>query len=724
MTVNKDQEYIKELFSRDGLETPESLSEDAVRAMLGNAPEADAPAGKPALPDAAPNAGVPAGNPALPEADAPVPLRPRKRRRRIITAIAACCALALISVPAVRHFTASPDMPSLSAGSDGLHHFTDARELDKVMKNLTASRDDMMLKEDGIVMDAMDAESAEESFNASAPAESAMAGDSGTTGSVPGAAGESGSSGGAAKHSETYTQVDGVDEADIVKTDGRYIYYVSGLENQVLIARAENGKASRISSAGGGNAISYIRDLYIKGDQLIVIGTAASEDPEKLSSGATCVLLYDISDRKQPKETGRYTQSGELLSSRLFGSSLCLVTNDYRYTFRRGDSLPYLSYGSGSMDKMDVEDISCFPEPSTPSYTIVGMMDITTGKASGKTVRTKAVLGGSDEIYCNGQNLYITSPVIGSDDATITQGGRTYAFGDPRVRILKVSLKNGKAKYVSTATVAGRLNNQFSMDESGGYFRIATTSIADGRDVNNLFILDENMKETGRVSGFARNEHIEAVRFIKDKAYVITYEQTDPLFIIDLSDPSNPVIEGHVKISGFSTLLVPAGENHLLGLGFSTESTEFGEATDGVKLALFDISDPSVPKVAASESFPGMYSAVQYDHKALTAIPGALRFAIPYETAGSTPETDVIIEDSGDTIIEDSEESSVRPPSEPEVPDAPTRGNGILVFSAEDGTLKVLQDLPTECSVNRCVCIGGYIYGICSDDSIEGFLMK
>ena len=199
------------------------------------------------------------------------------------------------------------------------------------------------------------------------------------------------------------------------------------------------------------------------------------------------------------------------------------------------------------------------------------------------------------------------------------------------------------------------------------------------------------MKEIGSVRNFARNEHIEAVRYIKNKAYVITYEQTDPLFIIDLSDPSHPVIEGHVKISGFSTLLVPDGENQLLGLGFSTESTEFGEATNGVKLALFDISDPSKPAVSDSQEFPGMDSQVQYDHKALLSGENGSYYAFPYEIWN-------------DDWTEDSVPRS-----------------GVLVFSTGQGKLHVLKDQQTEGDVRRCIYIGNYLYAICSDDSIEGF---
>ena len=173
---------------------------------------------------------------------------------------------------------------------------------------------------------------------------------------------------------------------------------------------------------------------------------------------------------------------------------------------------------------------------------------------------------------------------------------------------------------------------------------------------------------------------------------MITYEQVDPLFIIDLADPTDPVIEGHVKITGFSTLLVPAGEDHLLGLGFSTEELEDPEidmeATDGVKFSLFDITDPSNPTIADAKAFRGMESEVQYNHKALLVGPNASYYAIPF------------YEYSDDSDMET---------------------NGILTFKVQNGKLAGFHKYETSGSVMRCIYIGDYIYGVCDDDSIEGF---
>ena len=713
---NNDLEFLRDKFERDGLQVPDSLSADAMRQKLeaAGAPEhakADAPS--------------------LTVTTGSSDQAPRKKRwTRPLIAAAACAALVIGLIPAMHSILPEhPDDSTLISEESGsttvssgdasdLITFDSYKDLDREMKNLLASESsktdsDIMVYESS---DMADADIAAEDSPAFATGSAAEAKESGSA-STNAALGSD-----APQHSETYTQVEGIDEADIVKTDGNYIYHLSSVENQIIITKVNNGKTKRISAVSGSKAHTYIHDIYVLGDQLIVIG-ADREGPvtgiyRNNSVDSTTVSVYDISDRTDPKLQNSYSQSGSLLSSRLIGNHVCLVTNEYLYSYEKNRSLPYVSFGEGKAEKLPIADICSFPEISSPAYTVVGMIDLASDKTFRDTVRTKAVLGGSDEIYCNGENLYITatlnraSPyVIGSREAYVPD----MEAWDWQTQILKVSLAKGKVKYERSAIVDGNVNDQFSMDESNGTFKIATTSVEDGADVNNLFILDKKLNGLGACIGFARDEHIEAVRYIKDKAYVITYEQTDPLFIIDLSDPSDPVIEGHVKISGFSTLLVPADNDHLLGLGFSTETTEFGEATDGVKLALFDISDPSEPKVADSESFPHMYSTVQYDHKALLVGPNADYYAIPYEK-----EPDSWYEEEPVEIWDDAEEGDSEQIDAPE--DEPSYG--ILVFSAKGGGLRMLQDLKADENVSRCIYIGDYIYGICEDDSIEGFRMK
>ena len=246
------------------------------------------------------------------------------------------------------------------------------------------------------------------------------------------------------------------------------------------------------------------------------------------------------------------------------------------------------------------------------------------------------------------------------------------------------------------------------MDERNGYFRIATTSNRGGIDVNNLYVLDSKLKESGKVTGFARNESIKAVRYIGDKAYVITYEAIDPLFIIDLSDPADPRIEGEVMIDGFSTLLIPVSEGRLLGIGHATGDNGYGgEFESGLKLALFDISDPSEPKVLDSREFENMSSLAQFDHHALMINRDADYFAIPYEVwnySGAVSDSEVAA-DGDETFYEP--ESSY---------DA-----GVLLFRAGDKIGAADRHSLGTSAVSRCVYIGDWIYAIDGDGNAQSF---
>jgi uncharacterized secreted protein with C-terminal beta-propeller domain len=224
--------------------------------------------------------------------------------------------------------------------------------------------------------------------------------------------------------------------------------------------------------------------------------------------------------------------------------------------------------------------------------------------------------------------------------------------------------------------------------------------------VNNLYILDSDLKETGKVTGFARNESIKAVRFIGSKAYVITYEAIDPLFIIDVSDPADPRIEGEVKIDGFSTLLIPISDGRLLGIGHATGDNGYGgEYDSGLKLALFDISDPSEPKVLDSREFENMSSMAQYDHHALMVNSDAGYFAVPYEIWN-----DQIIEDE---FFEDEAVTE----SEPE----DTYETGVLLFKAGDKISSSDRHRLEGQPIYRSVFIGDWIYALDYEGNVQSF---
>ena len=660
-----DLEYIRDKFGEDGIRAPETLSKEKIGEMIADEPQTGT----------AETAGTEQA--------------PKKRGRRIAAVIAAAaCVAVLVMTPQIREIMQPGGDGQGSAGAGDasqvvteeevaaadLQEFKSYDEIKDLIEEIQPKETSLfggIMRKDvdtGEVMDdaAADAESAPVPNTAAGSAsesEIAMNNDMPTS-----AGGDEAASQGAGEHSDTYIQVEGVDEADIIKTDGKYIYHVTG-EGEVRIFSAAHGKTKAVATISQFEKDGWIQNMFLSGDRLITVGTVWDDDEDKAT-----VTTYDISDPKNPKQLNQFQQSGNVVSSRLTGGFVYLVTSDYvGYTKR---VVPYVTC-DGEYSKMGLEDIRCFPDPKTPSYVVVSAIDISSGKNA--KAKSKAVLGGSDDIYCNTENLYIA-------------GGSWQEAGNQIVtKLLKVSLNNGKPKFVAAGKVRGMIDNQFSMDEKDGYFRIATTSDRNGKDVNNLFVLDEKLEMVGEVTGFARNEHIEAVRYIGDKAYVITYETTDPLFIIDLSDPKAPEIEGEVKITGFSTLLVPMDKDHLLGIGYSTEENEWGEAVNGVKLVIFDISDPSNPKVKDSKSFRNLESQAQYDHHALlTGLPDG-GYAIPY--SGWIEKTDEYI-------------------------------GGVLTFKAED-EIKVTNRFKVEDEgVSRCIRIDDYIYALDENDAFHGFELK
>lgn len=443
---------------------------------------------------------------------------------------------------------------------------------------------------------------------------------------------------------DTYTQVDDVDEADIIKNDGEYIYYASTSRGCVKIYKPSGEDAELVSTIDDFLKVSdeysekpsdteNVYDIYVY-KNILAVNTEKYEYHNKNTDDyydadvSTLVYLYDISDVTSPKKINSFGQSGTYISSRMIGNQLYLVTNDFIYSDECKDDFDYLPYVCNGKDSekepIKLSDISYGTSPSESCYLVISIIDVENAK---KTTDTKAVFGAGTDMYCNKKNMYITM-----NEWQWNGFKDNSEHIDTKTQIVKVNFSEGDIKFTAECEVPGNTHNQFSMDEKDGNLRVATTSYNEkGNEVNNLFVLDENLNKIGEVTGFAEDESIKAVRFMGDMAYVITYEETDPLFVIDLSVPTNPQIKGEVKISGFSSLLVPVDENTLLGIGYSTHTGEFSEVTDGVKFALFDISNPQKPAVLDSYVLKYATSDAQYNHHALLVNPQAGYYAIPYQ---------------------------------------------------------------------------------------------
>ena len=424
-------------------------------------------------------------------------------------------------------------------------------------------------------------------------------------------------------HTKTNTQVDGVDEADIVKTDGKYIY--SLYNSEIRIAKADKGKLEVINTLKLERLKNNVWDeMYLTKDRLCLASVSAN----LADTTETKVLIIDISDPRNAKQIGYCSQDGYYNDSRLIGNSLYLITNHSVNVSRikKDDPETFVP---------QVNDISTEHTTSPECiriydctdleavYTVVSGYDI----QSGKLISTQSILGRCDSVYCSTKNL-ITTRYCGFD----TETGISYSVA------ARFSIDKGNIEFVADGRINGSLLNQFSMDEYNGNFRFVTTvssssvkkqiiksssdEISDvafvqssGSTSASLYILDSNLKPLGAIEDLAKGERVYSVRFMGDTAYFVTFRQTDPLFSADLSDPKNPKILGQLKIPGFSNYLFPYGNGQLLGLGM--EADEKTGATECMKLSMFDITDPANvtehSKYLIEDSY---YSPALYDHKA------------------------------------------------------------------------------------------------------------
>ena len=257
-----------------------------------------------------------------------------------------------------------------------------------------------------------------------------------------------------------------------------------------------------------------------------------------------------------------------------------------------------------------------FPDSEENSYLNIAGFNINNNEPA----NIESYLGAGEEIYSSENNLYITK-VKYEYKNNIFYG--YYDNYDVDTYIYKFKLEDSKIVYTNVGSVPGEVLNQFSMDEKDGYFRIATTDSNNWNsdtDTNNMYVLNEKLEVVGKIENLAKGEKIYSVRFMGNRAYMVTFVQTDPLFVIDLSEPTNPVVLGELKIPGYSKYLHPYDETHIIGFGENTTTNKYGGVvTDGMKMALFDVSNPSNPKELYSVDIgeKGTYSEILNNHKAL-----------------------------------------------------------------------------------------------------------
>ncbi|MDQ6420057.1 beta-propeller domain-containing protein [Paenibacillus sp. LHD-117] len=563
-------------------------------------------------------------------------------------------------------------------------------------------------------------------------------------------------------HSATNVQVEGVDEADWAKTDGDFVYQISG--NRVIITDISNPAQPKLAAVMEYTEKDgfYPQELYVDDRQLLVIGqqnlyepappvthnpgaegapvdsggvaerptvdgasgsgddgiassgSAGATSPGSSGAGATSAspgsapssgsgggsqpnpgvetapdpgidpdilidpipddkfisiyppmysrstvktFVYQLSESGKPELTRELSQEGSYVSSRKIGDALYVVTNKYNNIYPMYDTLTSKKssakdeamareeiaaavepvYGdsavSDKLQTLSLDEVRYFPNPTDNSMMLVGAVDLS---QPNQALQMSAYLGSGSTVYASEKHLYVA---IGKYEMNGDEYKQQTVFH-------KFRLDQGQVVYIGEGSVPGNLLNQFSMDEHEGYFRVALTngdmwaSGAQG-STNNVYVLDEKLSVAGKLEGLAPGERIYSVRFMGDRAYMVTFRNVDPLFVIDLSHPANPSVLGQLKIPGYSDYLHPYDENHIIGFGKETvEVPSKGMGPDetmafyqGMKIAMFDVTDVTQPKELFKEVIGdrGTGSELLYNHKALLFSKAKGLMAFPVE---------------------------------------------------------------------------------------------
>ncbi|PIN98408.1 MAG: copper amine oxidase, partial [Candidatus Diapherotrites archaeon CG10_big_fil_rev_8_21_14_0_10_31_34] len=452
-------------------------------------------------------------------------------------------------------------------------------------------------------------------------------------------------SGSTPKYSETNIQVEGVDEADIVKTDGKYIYVISN--KNLVIAEAYPAKEAKILSETDLGITP--QEIFIQGNNILVFGQTYKEirEPKSLNNGTTqkemiypdyrntsvaVIKILDATDKSSPEVKRTVEFEGSYLNSRKIEEQVYFVINsypDYYGIENDEDIIPLYadSKKDGEFEEIaKCKNIGYLPPVNPQSFITIASISMNEFDSE---IQKETVVGSAENLYASQENLYLAQteynynyfPVVTEVvDAVKGMVTDTREF----TSIHKFSLNKGKIDYLGVMKAPGTILNQFSMDEFDSHFRIATTtghvSRSGGGSSNNIYVFGNDLKLKGQLEDLAPGEKIYSARFMGKKGYLVTFKKVDPLFVIDLSNPEKPEVLGKLKIPGYSDYLHPIDETHLIGIGKDTIEAEEGEFAwyQGVKIAVFDVTDIEHPKEMYKEIIGdrGTDSFALQDHKA------------------------------------------------------------------------------------------------------------
>ena len=404
-------------------------------------------------------------------------------------------------------------------------------------------------------------------------------------------------------YSKTNIQVEGVDEADIIKTDGDYIYSLSG--NNVIITNVKD-PTNILVEATVSNGIP--NDLIIYGDKLVVIST---NEVVSYGKNNTIVGIYSLKNKEKPKLVKSFELYEPYYTTRCIDGKLYVFSKG---SLRKNNKKIVREYKEDKNTKtIKFSDIKYLKDASSGIQTLIAEVDLNN---LNKSMNLSSYLIDISNAYVSENNIYLLDydyydngpkpmDLFGIKGVIGLFESMDYSF-EKKTNIYKFSINKDRGVLYNTKTeIEGSVINQYSLDEKDENLRIAL----DGKEGTRIAILDKNLHLLGETESVEKDEIMYSSRFIGDKAYLVTYRNTDPLFVADLSDVKNPKIVGELKIPGYSTYLHPYDENHLIGIGMETEEKVNRDSQGkvisswavitGMKMSLFDVSDINSPKQIA-----------------------------------------------------------------------------------------------------------------------------
>ena len=455
-------------------------------------------------------------------------------------------------------------------------------------------------------------------------------------------------------YSSTNIQVENVDEADIIKTDGEYIYSISDFSVVITDARNANNPVivSEIETSGP-------EEILLYNEKLIIISGGKYATTE--------VEIYNIADKANPYKIKSYSVKQDYYTSRVTNDNLYIISTGY---LKEDSDDNVIAHYTEDSEKTDIgyNNMYYFKNNISRYETIVSRINLKEEKAK---FDVKAYLVDIDNIYVSQNNMYLAEETYKDDVnvfktiASIFGFKGIYGLEDmdydysEKTKIYKLELKeDGKVEYTASATIEGSTIDQFSFDEYKSNLRVAV----DTGNATKVLVLDNELNLIGETGELAEGENMYSSRFMGDKAYLVTYQTIDPLFVIDLSNPEDPNVLGELKIPGYSTYLHPYDENHIIGIGMQTEERIYrnseGKVTSttavitGMKMALFDVTNVNNPKQISEVTIGDSRtkSAVLTNHKALLFSKEKQLLAIPINSYKTDIEEIAYDDDISDVI--------------------------------------------------------------------------